>query len=231
MKLFSTFSIVLLAVVFLFSGCFGSSDENDVVGPGEGNGGNGELAFGTIPPTGSWSEYDSPGTGSRSRMESIGEDTFEGHECYIIEYESTTNGEKTIMQIWFEKGTFDPFVAFMKQGNMVIRMDMGGLGDTIEAAMPQEQTDQVQTGTGEYTTPTGKTVKTIKFQMKDSMGHTVDSQMSAEVPFFQVETKSDGVVIQSLYNFGDQGAVRDISLDEAKNAQSFGVPDIPNIPQ
>jgi len=222
-KFFFVLSIALLLLAFLFIGCDDKNENgnNNIIGPG-GVPGSG---YGGLPAAGAWSEHNFHKEPARYRMESIGVDTLEGRECLIYEYEVTESGVKTIIQMWFDRSTIQLAFIFMKQGAKVIRMDLLGYQDT--ANMVSEQSAPVGSqmiGQNKYTTPTGKTVSTIEYRQINSLGQTIDLSVSAEVPFNQVFTKENGALTTSLYDFNKIGAIRDISLQEAQNAELLTLP-------
>ncbi|MBD3183273.1 hypothetical protein GF312_13335 [Candidatus Poribacteria bacterium] len=217
----SIISIFLIFTAVLLTGCGGDDEEEgDLVGP-DMNGENPGNGYASIPSSGSWSEYTTPG--GEYKMESIGIDTLEGKQCYVMEYETTESGQLSIMQIWIDYTTQTTAFAFMKQGNKVIRMDMD-ISDV--PGMVEENTEKYEKiGDGQYTTPTGKTVDTTKYKITDQYGVT-ENEVSSEVPFSVVKTTDNGEVTTTLYDFGKDGATRSISKQEAENAEPLGIPDI-----
>ena len=235
MKVFIVAAMILS--VCMIAGCGGDDDDDDLVGPGGVGGVGGYSAF--PPQAGSWSEYSGVSLGERFRMESIGTDTLEGRQCFVIEYESMDQGQKIVMQIWMATAAEAAFL-FVKQDGQVLRMDMTGFNDVVDMVAQDEPEEAVKIGEGNYTTPTGKTVGTIEYTSRDPItGTTVEFSVSGEVPFSQVQTKQNGVIEMSLYDFGASGAFRDITKQEAENAQPMfpgglpgGIPDggFPDMP-
>ena len=74
--------MVLIVVVFSFAGCGGSDDE---ALPSDGS----ALGFAAMK-VGSWEELTTP-DGDRERYEFMGTDTYNGKECYILEFELKTH--------------------------------------------------------------------------------------------------------------------------------------------
>lgn len=224
-KKFLLLLVVPIILAFLFISC-GEDEEGDLIGP------DGEVDvfswLGTLK-AGSWAEY-TYSDGYKSRMEFLGDDTWQGRQCILLESESTTSDiGYVVMQIWLDKTTMDSVVTFMKEGNEVYRFDAYQTDDVpTEDDMPWEQSNTKKIGEDKYKTPTGKTVKVTKYQTTDSSGIS-ESWVSDEVPFAQVKEISNGEVILSLYDFGTSGAVRSISKQEAENAKTFGFPEIGDV--
>ena len=219
MKSVKWFSISLIVLSFIFAGCFGDSDEEaDPLLPG-GNGDPGMVGFAAMTP-GAWEELVYT-NGDRDRYEFIGTDTYNGKECYILEFEMTHNGQKTVDQIWMDKVTGQGVVMFMKSEGQVMKMEMQQVPD-IPSGSEDVPVGAVETGKTKYTTPTGKTVDCIIYTMSTPAGQS-ESWASSQVPFGSVKNMLNGQVTSQLYDFGSSGAVRDISKQEAENAQPFDI--------
>lgn len=211
--------ISLSLLVFTFAGCGEDKDEN-IIGPG---GGGEALAGFASMKAGSWEELVSP-NGTRIRYEFFGTDTYKGAECYLLEFETTSSGVKTISQIWISKLTGQGVLMVMKdeKGN-VTKME---LTPSTPQDIPtgENPVNSVKIGTKKYTTPTGKTVEATVYKTTTPAGES-ESWISSQVPFWEVKEISNGQVDYELYDFGTSGAKRDISKQEMENASSFGLPD------
>lgn len=214
LRKFLIFSLITL-LAFLFVAC-GEDDDDLFDEDGTINEGS---WLNTLKP-GSWSEYVSP-DGYRTRMEYLGDDTWLGRKCMLLEYESSEPGEAiSIMQIWFDKTNMESVVMFIKEGNEVYRWDITQYPEETVGEQEWEKSTSQKIGTDKYTTPTGKTVKATKYLITDSYG-TSEYWVSSEVPFAQVKEIYNGELEFSLYDFGSSGAVRSISKKEAENAKPF----------
>jgi hypothetical protein len=166
-------------------------------------------------------------------MKFLGEDTWDGRASFVLETESVIDGDSTATQIWLDKSTGEVVLFLIKTGGLVMRMDITASQDTDIPGEddPWEEPSAKESGTGTYTTPTGKTVNVTKYTLTTTRG-TDEYWVSSEVPFGEVKDISDGEVYMELYDFGFSGAQRSISREEAENAEPFGfdIPDIPEIP-
>jgi hypothetical protein len=223
MKSLKWFSVSLIILSFVLSGCLGGDDDDDdLILPGDGSGiGAGFSAM----KAGSWSELHSP-DGDIDRYEYIGVDTYNGTECYVLEFDSVTQGQKSIMQIWINKATGQAVVMIMKDNKgKVTKMDIPQSYEPPTGTGGEVPTTATNLGKKKYTTPTGKTVDAVAYKITTPYGE-VETWSSAQVPFGEVKTITNGEVMSELYDFGTSGAVRDISKQEAENAKPFGFGDI-----
>jgi hypothetical protein len=205
----------LILIAFAFAGCSSKDDNPLVAGDGDNNG---VMGFASMK-AGSWEELASS-DGSHSRSEYIGIDKYNGIECYVMEFDTIKNGKKSSTQIWIDKS--------MSKGVLYLMKDEDGTVTKLEIS----QTNDIPTDPGtipagyqeigkkKYTTPTGKTVDAIAYQMTTQFG-TIEWWSSSQVPFGDVKTISNGEVTDELYDFGTSGATRDISKQEAENAKPF----------
>jgi hypothetical protein len=229
MKTFTVFSFVL--VVCLLAGCGGDDDDDDddeIIGP------EGEFLGFASMKAGSWAEYTSAEEG-RNKLEFLGTDTYNGKESYLMEFETGSGDEKVIGQIWIDKTTSETVLFVMKQIGIVMKLDVSQMpevpGVDFEEGFGEEPSGAQKVGSEQYTTPTGKTVEATIYRSNNN-----DDWISSEVPFGLVKSTMDGETVTELYDFGFSGAVRDISKEEAENAQSINFPlfppgeDIPNFP-
>jgi hypothetical protein len=229
MKRFTFFSIAFVLAFSLLAGCGGDDDDDDgeVVGPEDGLDGEGMGDLSSMS-AGSWAEY-TVSEGGRETMKFLGEDTWDGSACYVLETESVMDGDSTVSQIWIDKATGEVVLFLIKMGDVVMKMDITASQDTDVPGEddPWEEPSAKESGTGTYTTPTGKTVNVTKYTLG-----TDEYWVSSEVPFGEVKDISNGEVYMELNDFGLSGATRSISREEAENAEPFGIniPDIPEIP-
>ncbi len=218
-NLLFVFPALLALLVFAFAGCGSSSDDDNTL-----NDGNGNMAMGFASmKAGSWAEM-VDADGSHERFEFLGTDSYKGTDCYIIEFDSTTNDKKESTQIWMNKST--------SQGVLMVLKDSSGditkmeLTSSMPQSVPTGETpvNSTKIGTDKYTTPTGKTVNVTKYQTQTAAGQS-ETWISAQVPFGQVKDLLNGTVTSQLYDYGTSGAVRDISKSEMESAGSFGIDD------
>jgi len=219
MKSLKWFSISLILLSFIFAGC-GGNDEEDSLFPG-GSGDPGMVGFAAMK-VGSWEELRSP-EGDVDRYEYIGVDTYNGTECYLLEFDSVTQGQRNITQIWISKATGQAVLMVMKDtdGN-VTKMDIPQNYDPPTSTGGEMPATATNLGNKKYTTPTGKTVDAVAYKITTPYGE-VESWSSSQVPFGEVKTMTNGVINSELYDFGSSGAVRDISKQEAENAKPFDI--------
>jgi hypothetical protein len=207
------------------AGCGGEDeeDEEEAVGPGETQ--DAYLGLGAMK-AGSWAEHTST-AGVRIRWEYLGEDTYNGSACFLMESETDSDGQKVINQIWIDKAKGEAVLSVMEMAGLVMKMDMSQAPEVPGGVSGETFSGAQQIGTQDYTTPTGKTVQAAAFKVDNS-----EQWISGQVPFGVVKSILDGQMSMELYDFGSSGAVRDISKEEAENATSFGIPgvDIPEIP-
>ena len=212
MKMLSMLPIGFFLMACLLAGCGDSDDDDDddsIVGPG------GEQF--ALPAAGAWAEHvDHTDAQMRYRLESLGEDTLEGRECLLFEYETTVEGQKLVTQVWLEKATLETAFLFMKMGGEVSRMDFTDSDIGVDMIMLEEPDETKFIGEGKYTTPSGKTVDILEYGA-GVFGYAISHQ----VPFGQVLTKENGAVTTALDDFGSTGASRDITKQEAENAETF----------
>jgi hypothetical protein len=189
-------------------------------------GSDAETGYGGFPAAGAWSEYIICSSGEKFRLESVGTDTLDGYGCLLVEYESA--GDGVVVQIWLEKAASQPALLFMKQGSRVFVMGMAGFTDVLQMVSEDSApTKAMKVGTGRYTTDTGKTVDTVEYNLDTSEGPN-ELWVSAQVPFSQVETRKNGTPITKLYDFGTAGSSRDISKQDAEDAQSILTSSLPS---
>jgi len=217
MKILSKFSIILILVSFLFVGC-GGDDDDDLIGPG-----GAALGLSAMSP-GDWAEHRSP-EGDRDISKYLGEDTWQGQQCILIEMESYYDAEVTIVQMWMDKVTGEAVLFLIEMDGEVMSMDLSTPPDVPGEDEPWEDPKTQKIGTEKYTTPTGKTVEATVYQTQTTYGLSED-WVSSEVPFNSVKSLIDGRLESSLYNYGG-GATRSITRQEAENAKPFGFPTIP----
>ena len=206
--------IALILIAFAFAGC-SNKDDNPLV-PGDGS--SGASGFAAMK-AGSWEELASS-DGSHSRSEYIGIDKYNGVECYVLEFDSIKNGKKSSTQVWLNKAMSKGVLYVMKDENgNVTKMDIPQTNDlpTDPGTVPA---GYKEIGKKKYTTPTGKTVDAIAYQITTQFA-TIEWWSSSQVPFSDVKTISNGKVTDELYDFGTSGATRDISKQEAENAKPF----------
>lgn len=214
MKILCVFAFILLA--FSFAGCGGGDDDDD--NNNNDNNTSGEIYGGFLSMNpGSWSEYNDE-EGNRTRYEYIGVDTYNGSECFVMEFNMSIEGEEMISQIWIDKASGASKLYVIKQGGIVMKMNIGQT-PSIPGGESEDSTTWVETGVKDYTTPTGKNVSANVY--KEGI---YEYWISSEVPFGQVKEVENGKTIMQLYDFGLSGAVRDISREEAMNAMSFTLP-------
>lgn len=226
MKLLNWFSILIVLFAFVFSGClFGGDDdeEGDLIVGGDGDG-NVAAGFAAMK-VGSWEELHSP-EGDIDRYEYIGIDTYNGTECHVLEFDSTMQGQRSITQIWISKATGQAILMVMKDNKgKVTKMDIPQSYDPPEATGGEVPATATNLGKKKYTTPTGKSVDAVAYKITTPYGEA-EFWTSSQVPFGEVKSLTNGEVISELYDFGSSGAKRDISKQEAENAQPFGFGDI-----
>lgn len=226
MKIFGVFSIAFIVIACLLAGC-GGDEEAEVVGP-DGEGELEEYMGLASMKVGSWAEHVSP-EGDREKYEYLGEDTWEGKACFLMEIESSYDGEETISQIWIDKTNGEAVLFLIKMDESVMRMDISQVPDVPgEETVEEDEGNVEKIGTDSYTTPTGKTVQATIYKATTTWG-TDEYWVSGEVPFGDVKDISNGELLSSLYDFGDSGADRSISKQEAENAESFGFPFLPDV--
>ena len=225
MKKFTMFPIVFMLIACLFVSCGGDDDDDDdIVGPG-GSDGTG-MGFSSMSP-GDWSETRTP-DGDRSIWKFIGDDTWQGRACLVLEFESYSSGQSSTMQMWIDKTTLEAVVSIIEMDGELVRMDPTASTDVPGEDEPWEEPTTENVGTEKYTTPTSKTVTATIYRTQTDYGVSED-WVSSEVPFNLVKNLMDGSLISSLYDFGT-GAARRITKQQAEAAEPFTLPDIPNDP-
>jgi hypothetical protein len=220
MKIFCLLSTVLVLIVFLFMGC-SNDDTNSVTSNNNNNNGNTSGTGFASMTVGSWAEY-ILSDGSHEKLEYIGIDNYQGTDCYVLEFDMTSNGEDTYTQMWLDKSSNKAILYVIKMGGIVTKMNIPQTQD-IPSSSGNVPASSVKLGNKTYTTPTGKKVDAIAYQTTTTAG-TSESWISLQVPFGTVKTLLNGESQMELYDFGTSGAVRNISKQEAENAQSFGIP-------
>ena len=215
MKILCVFAFILLA--FSFAGCGGGDDDDDDDNNNDNNAA-GEIYGGFLSMNpGSWSDYVDD-EGNRTRYEYIGIDTYNGSECFVMEFSMNIDGEEMVSQIWVDKASGASKLYVIKQAGMVMKMNIGQTPD-IPGGEPEDNTTGVEIGFKDYTTPTGKNVSANVYKEGND-----EYWISSEVPFGQVKYVENGKTIMQLYDFATSGAVRNISRDEAMNAMSLTYP-------
>ncbi len=223
MKVFTLFSITFILMACLFVGCGGDDDDDDLIGP---DGAEGLYMGLTSMGAGSWAEHSDP-SGSRYKMEYHGTDTYNGREAFVIEFEVDSDGVTMISQIWIEKATGESVLYVMQQGELLIKLDVSQTPDVAEGVSDSEEDESSTSekiGVETYTTPTGKSVEATVYRSNGD-----DTWISSEVPFGMVKSISNGEVTSELYDFGLSGAQRDISKEDAENAEEFSFPDLDDL--
>ncbi len=213
-------SIAVILMACLFAGCGDDDDDaNDIIGPG------GPMGLASMKP-GDWAEHRSP-EGDRDISKYLGEDTWQGRSCTILEFESYYQGQLSVNQMWMDNTTGEIALFLIKENGKVMYMDLSFPTDVPGESENWEQPTTQKIGSEKYTTPTGKTVEATIYQTQTGFG-TSEDWVSSEVPFESVKSLTGGQLISSLYDYGT-GATRNISKQEAENAEpfSFGLPDIP----
>ena len=176
---------------------------------------------------GSYVEYDHPG-GATNKMKFF-VDTWEGKECTIIETETKGSDMLSINQSWIDKSTGKSVLFVTKINGKVMRMDiykMPNQSTTNVANLkfkPEIPPQAKKMGEDKYNTPTGKTVKVVKYKL-EIPGGSMETWASDEIPFGTVKIMANGVASMSLRDFAFSGAQRAITKQEAENAQPFGPP-------
>lgn len=179
---------------------------------------------------GEWTVYtvNSEGMSFDQKVEFIGADTWEGKECYVIEIEVENLGG-VIYQLWIDKSTRQQVLAVMKQGDLVIKIDLAGLPEKAEmlaessTGTPSEYQPGGEIRSETYRTPTGRSVEAVVFSPREGG----EVWVSGEVPFGIVKVVDEkGETVMELKDFGLSGARRDITKEEAENAISIPMPGI-----
>ena len=224
MKVFSLFSITFILMACLLVGCGGDDDDDDdVIGP---DGAEGLFLGLTSMSPGSWAEHTDL-EGNRFRMEYHGTDTYNGRESYVVEFEVDSDAGTIVSQIWIEKATGESILYVMRQGALLIKLDVSQTPEIAEGVSDSEEdqaSNSEKIGIETYTTPTGKSVQATVYSSNGD-----ESWISSEVPFGMVKSISNGEVASELYDFNSSGAQRNISKAEAENAEEFGFPDLDDL--
>ena len=166
----------------------------------------------TMEP-GAWVEYKIytfSGT-RKDRLEYIGTDTYEGRECYVIEYDEDTTMDEGIEQIWIDKATGEVVLSALDEDGEIFVTNFGLVPDPIDSMLIVLAYGQ-ESGTELYVTPTGKTA--------DSTVYKFDSDeiwISDDIPFRLVKSLVDAEVDMALYNYADSGAERNITRADIEN--------------
>jgi hypothetical protein len=223
MRKFAILSTAFMLVIFLLAGCGGDDDDddNDIIGPDDM-----ETSLYSMEP-GDWSELRTP-DGDRSVSKFIGEDTWEGRSCIILEFEDYSAGGQSVSQTWIDKTDGEAVLFLVEMDGEIVKFDPGTAEDVPGEDDAWDEPGTEEIGTEQYTTPTGKTVEATVYKTQTTYGVTED-WVSSEVPFDLVKELVDGELESSLYDFGT-GATRIISREDAENAEPFEIPDIPDIP-
>jgi hypothetical protein len=210
------FPALFALVIFAFAGC-GGSDENNALTDG-----NVATGFASMK-AGSWEEMTNS-DGARDRSEFLGTDSYNGTDCYLMEFDTTTNGKKETTQIWISKSASQGVLMVMKDENgKVTKLELTP-STTQDIPTSDVPVNSTKIGTDKYTTPTGKTVNVTKYKITTSFGES-EVWISSQVPFGQVKSLLNGTETSKLYDYGTSGAVRDISKKEMESASSFGIDD------
>lgn len=234
MKKLAVLSIGIILIACLFISCGKKSEKSETAKSAktEEKAMKGATkAFGDMK-SGAWAEYTGP-EGGIQKMKYF-EDTWEGKQCYIIETESQSPQMLATNQSWIDKSTGKGVLFLTKIGGKVMRTDINqGPNATVDTdrVSPGSNVPSLTNKIGEdkYTTPTGKTVKVVKYKVSLPTGDSVESWSSDEVPFKNVQVISNGSPTLALRDFGDSGAERAITKQEAETAQPFSMPGMPPI--
>jgi len=230
MKKLSVLCIGIIVVACLFVNCGKKAEKGETAKSAKSEEKamkSATKAFGDMK-SGAWVEYTTP-EGSVQKMKYF-EDTWEGKECYIIETESQGPQMLSTNQSWVDKSTGKGVIFLTKLGDKVMRVDIKQAPtettDIPERFRPGSDVSSLTNKIGEdkYTTPTGKTVKVVKYKVSLPTGASVESWASDEVPFKNVQVISDGAITLALRDFGNSGAERAITKQEAETAQPFSMP-------
>lgn len=225
MKKLAVFSIALIFAAFMFAGCGGDDDDDDddILGP-DGD----EYAGYMSMKAGSWSKYDiSDPPGATDTYKWLGEDDWEGKQCYVMEFEMFVPGEgTTVVQVWLDKATYDAVLYLIKTDGTVMKMPVGQTPD-VPGDETYDDPGVQRVGEDKYTTPTGKTVNAVIYKQTTAAGVN-EYWTSSEVPFGSVKDLLNGEVQLQLYDFSSSGATRGITKTEAMNAESMTFPNIPD---
>ena len=223
MRTFTVFSITCILMACLFAGCGGDDDDDDdLIGPG----GTAEELFQGLAAmeAGSWAEHTDL-EDNRYKIEYHGVDTYAGKDVFVMELDIGSGAEMIVSQVWIDEATGESVLYVMKQGAMLIKLDVTQVpeevADLSESEEDDSSDDTVKIGVETYTTPTGKSVEATVYQDSDG-----ENWISGEIPFGMVKSISDGEVTSELYDFGSSGATRDISKEEAENAEPFSLLDL-----
>jgi hypothetical protein len=233
MKKLAILSILVMMLACVFVSCGKDKGEKDKTAKSTEVTGTNEKAeksvtkgLDAIKP-GSYVEYDNPG-GAINKMKFF-VDTWEGKECTIMETETKGSDMLSINQSWIDKSTGKAVLFVTKINGKVMRMDINKMPTTsitesknpkFEAEIPPQAKKM---GEDKYTTPTGKTVKVVKYKL-EMPGGSMETWASDEVPFGTVKVMANGVASMSLRDFAFSGAQRAITKQEAENAKPFGLP-------
>ena len=209
-----------ILVLCLLAGCGGDDDDDDnIIGPDDAS----ALLFAMEP--GDWAEHRDP-DGNRDISKFIGEDTWEGRSCFVLEFETHDDGERSVSQVWIDKANGEAVLLVVEMDGKVMKMGLSTLTDVPGEDNAWDEPDAEEVRTEKYTTPTDKTVEVTVYRIQDASGVSED-WVSSEVPFNLVKELLDGELVSSLYDFGT-GADRSILKQEAENAEPFQIPTIPN---
>ena len=229
MRTFTVLSITFILTACLLAGCGGDDDDDSdiilpddsyIVGPDEADG----VYLGlTSIKAGSWATY-TGSEGEQYTLEYHGTDTYDGKSCFVIELEIGSGAGAVITQLWAEKATGESVLYVMKQGALLIKLDVSQVPEEAGYVVESEEddsSDAVKVRVESYTTPTNKTVEaTVYLENGD------ESWISTEVPFGLVKSTYNGEVDSELYDFGSSGATRSISKEEAEHAEALNIPDL-----
>jgi len=230
MKKLAVLSIGIILLAFLFISCGKKSEKSEAAKSTKTEEKvmkDTTKAFGDMK-SGAWAEYTGP-EGGIQKMKYF-EDTWEGKECYIIETESQGPQMLATNQSWIDKSTGKGVLFVTKFGDKIMRTDItqtpASKIDTSEKFKPESEVSKITEKIGEdkYTTPTGKTVKVVKYKASIITGESVESWVSDEVPFKNVQIISAGSPNLTLRDFGSSGSQRAITKQEVETAQTLGMP-------
>ena len=217
MKISVVFSIASILIACLLAGC-GDGDDEEGAGPEE----EMYLGLASVEP-GSWAKHTSSDTSSGMfTWKYFGTDTYSGRQCFVMEFETSSDGAAIVGQVWIDADTGDSSLLVIKQGGKVMKMDVSQTPEVPGISGEEDTTQAQKVGTESYTTPTNKTVEATVYREGSD-----DQWVSGEVPFGMVKSIDDGKTVVELYDFGFSGAGREISKEEAENAESLSFPGIP----
>jgi len=221
MKLLNWFTIAFSLMAFVFYGCFESEDAEEGMPYDNVNATTGFESM----EAGSWQELISPDGGALITS-FIGTETYNGMECYVMEYEyfGYPKDRHYWMQYWIDKASYvnmatpsNVVVLFLKEDGEVTKHT----GNIRYCTIPE---GSVQVGKSSYITPVEqiklvkRTIDCVVYKKTDQSGE-IETWVCAKIPFHVVKTLLNGSVQGELQNHAFYGAARGISKEEAKNAK------------